>query len=131
MRSTPTSIRLPGSVSTINRRAVLSEEANRLARFFTVSTLVVLRRIHDAGGLTREELWQAYEDELTELRAIKKDGGGDFYLTQAARVSRRFAKALVGSTLEGQTLYRDAFRMLGIVRGATFRQFSANLGYRV
>ncbi len=105
-----------------NRRAVLSEEANRLARVFKVSTLVVLRRIHDAGGLTREELWQAYEAELTLLHAIKKEGGGDFYLTQAVRVSKRFARALIRSTFEGQTSFTEAFRMLGLKKMSTFRE---------
>ena len=44
---------------------------------------------------------------------LEKGSGGDFYLTQAARVSKRFARALVVSALEGRTLYADApFEML-------------------
>ena len=87
----------------------LRGELDRLARRFKVSTLVILRRIHDAGGLTREEFWREYEEELQSLLAISRGSGGNFYLTKAARVSKRFARALVISTLEGQTLHRDAF----------------------
>jgi hypothetical protein len=94
----------------------------------SVSTLVILRRIHDAGGLTREGLWEAYEQELARLRALPKSSGGDFYLTKAARVSKRFARALVGSTLEGQTLHRDAFRMLGFSKLQTFHELGRSLG---
>ena len=109
----------------------LSTEADRLARRFKVSTLVVLRRIHDAGGLTREQLRQAYDAELEQLRTLPKGSGGNFYLTQAARVSKRFARALVVSTLEGQTLYRDAFRMLGFSKLATFHELGRSLGVMV
>ena len=38
----------------------LETEVNRLARRFKVSTLVILRRIYDAGGLTKESFRQAY-----------------------------------------------------------------------
>jgi len=101
---------------------------HRLARTFKVSTLVVLRRLHDLGALGRDEMWSAYREELERLGAVTKSPGGDFYLTQAARVSRRFARALVSSTFEGQTLYRDAFRLLGFSKLETFRELARNLG---
>ena len=41
---------------------------------------------------------------------------------------QRFARALVASTLEGQTLYRDAFRMLGFSKMGTFNTFGRSLG---
>lgn len=106
----------------------LPEEARRLARVFKVSTLVVLRRLHDAGALSRPEMWAAYEQEVTRLLALPRGSGGDFYLTQAARVSKRFARALVTSTLEGRTLYRDAFRLLGFSKLETFRELGRNVG---
>ena len=110
------------------RPAGLQEERGRLARLFKVSTLVILRRLHDIGALTRDELWQAYEEEVGRLQAIPRASGGDFYLTQAARVSKRFARALVVSTLEGQTLHRDAFRLLGFSKLETFRELGHSLG---
>ena len=106
----------------------LHAEVERLAKRFKVSTLVILRRIHDAGGLTQDQLWKEYERELEKLRLISKGSGGNFYLTQAARVSKRFARALVVSTLEGQTLHRDAFRMLGFSKLATFHELGRSLG---
>lgn len=95
------------------------EETSRLAGRFKVSTLVILRRIHDVGGLNQQEFWEAYHAEVKRLQAIPRGSGGNFYLTQAARVSKRFAAALVANTLEGQTRYNDAFRMLGFSKLTT------------
>lgn len=103
-------------------------EVRRLARYFKVSTLVILRRIRDAGGLTDRQFDDAYGQELARLKALPKGSGGDFYLTQGARVGKRFARALIASTLEGQTLHRDAFRMLGFSKLATFREMGRSLG---
>jgi Zn-dependent peptidase ImmA (M78 family) len=114
-----------------NKAAHLLEEVSRLARRFKVSTLVILRRIHDAGGLTEEQFWKAYAAEVKRLRAIPRGTGGNFYLTQAARVSKRFATALVISTREGQTLYHDAFRMLGFSKQSTFLELGRSLGVGV
>src|SRR6266545_5993696 len=106
-------------------------ELDRLAKRFKVSTLVILRRIHDAGGLGKQEFWNEYERELKRILAIAKRSGGNFYLTQAARVSKRFAAALVTSTLEGHTLFNDAFRMLGFSKQATFKELGRSLGVGV
>jgi Zn-dependent peptidase ImmA (M78 family) len=108
--------------------AELLTEVSRLAKLFKVSTLVILRRIYDADGLTRQEFREAYAAEVARLIAIPRRSGGNFYLTQAARVSKRFAAALVTSTLEGQTLYHDAFRMLGFSKQETFKELGRSLG---
>ncbi len=106
----------------------LTEESARLARRFKVSTLVILRRVLDVGGLTQPEFWEAYHAEVARLGAIPRGSGGNFYLTQAARVSKRFAAALVANTLEGQTRYNDAFRMLGFSKLSTFQELGRSLG---
>lgn len=106
----------------------LADEVGRLARCFKVSTLVILRRIYDAGHLTEKELWTAYREELKRLQAIPKGSGGNFYWTQSTRLSKRFAGALVSSTLEGHTSFTEAFRMLGIKKMATFHELGHSLG---
>ena len=99
-----------------------------LARVFKVSTLVILRRLLDLKLIGRHQFHTAYEAQIRRLTDVPRpSGGGNFYLTQAARLSRRFARAVVTSTLEGQTLYRDAFQMLGIKKEQTFRTLGEEL----
>ena len=101
---------------------MLDHALPRLSRLFKISTLVVLRRLLDTGWLDRKAFEAAWGQEKARLRKIaeRSSGGGDFYHTTVSRVSRRFTRALVTSTLEGQTLYRDAFRMLGVAKTSTF-----------
>ena len=98
-----------------------------LARAFKVSTLVIIRRLMDAGRINRRQFQTAYETEVARIVGLRRSGGGNFYFTQTARLSRRFARAVVTSTLEGQTLYRDAFQMLGIKREKTFQELGSML----
>lgn len=109
----------------------LAAEIERLARRFKVSTLVILRRIHDAGGLSRDALWDAYETELARILTRPSGNGGNFHLTTAARVSKRFARALVISTWEGRSSFTEAFSLLGIKKVETFRGLSDSLGMAI
>jgi Zn-dependent peptidase ImmA (M78 family) len=103
-----------------------------LTRHFKVSSLVILRRAHDLGLIEQEAFWRWYrEEEQTIRESAPASSGGDFYATQRSRIGRRFATALIESTLEGHTLYRDAFRMLGTGKVETFNQFARELGFSV
>lgn len=110
--------------------APVADEMQRLAHLFKVSSLVALRRLFDAGFIDRDTLWQNYRQETARIRAldIGGSGGGDYYRTLAARTGKRFAHAVFSSTLEGQTLFRDAFRMLGMRKTSTFYQAARELG---
>lgn len=106
------------------------ETMQRLSRWFKVSTLVILRRLLDLGTISQDAFAKMWAIELARIRA-KADraaSGGDFYRTTLARVGKRFARALVESTLEGHTLYRDAFRMLGVAKTTTFNNIGREVG---
>ena len=115
-----------------NKENDLNTEMERLARRYKVSTLVVLRRIFDMKAIAAETFWNTWNEEFERLINIERrsGAGGDFYRTLGVRISKRFAAALVTSTLEGQTLFRDAFRMLGIKKSATFYEIAAQFGFR-
>ncbi|MDO4681933.1 MAG: ImmA/IrrE family metallo-endopeptidase [Lautropia sp.] len=108
----------------------IPDEMQRLARSFKVSTLVILRRLFDAGHLDESGLWHHYrqeQDRLQEIMQQRKGSGGDFYRSLAVRASKRFSRALISSTLEGGTLFRDAFQMLGIRSSRTFHKTAREL----
>lgn len=109
--------------------APLTDEVQRLAHLFKVSSLVALRRLYDAGFIDRDTLWLNYRQETARIRALDRGGsGGNFYRTLSARTGKRFASAVLASTLEGQTLFRDAFRMLGMRKTSTLYEAARELG---
>ena len=111
-----------------NQNSALSAEILRLARHFKVSTLVVLRRIHDTGKLDTEEFWSAWRKELIRLRRYQTGKGGNYYLSAGARTSKRFARSLAVSTLEGRTTFTEALRLMDMKKVSTFMNLAQNLG---
>ena len=102
------------------------------SRKFKASTLVILRRLYDAGTLTWDDYRSAYGAELLRIAGLLQEGrvsgGGNFYNTQPTRFGRRFTRAVITSTLEGHTLYRDALQLLSFKKVSTFNELASHLG---
>lgn len=113
-----------------NANVPILDEFQRLAKVFKVSSLVALRRLYEAKKINQRDFWMYFQEEVNRISQVQASGsgGGDFYRTLGVRVGNRFAKAVVTSTLEGQTLFRDAFRMLGFKKNETFYKEARQLG---
>ncbi len=105
----------------------LASEVKRLARRFKVSSLVILRRIYDLHGLTRDEFRRAHDDELEKLKIMTRSRRGNFYPTLITGVGERFARAVVTNTLEGETSFTEAFRLLDLKNIQTFDKLAKKL----
>lgn len=108
-------------------------ELERLAKRYRVSTLVVLKRLHDAGFVPWDDYQQQYANELErimEILVMRRSGesGGNYYYTQPLRLSRLFARAVVVSAREGSTSYRDAYHLVGTKKHETFESLAVELG---
>lgn len=111
----------------------VTAQIEHLARRFKVSTLVALRRLYDTRRMGWADYRAAYQTELGRVLGFlseRSGDGGNFYNTQPLRVSKTFTRAVVTSTLEGQTLYRDAFQMLGFKKLSTFNELASRLEVR-
>ncbi|SIS22998.1 ImmA/IrrE family metallo-endopeptidase [Williamsia sterculiae] len=109
------------------------QELTRLARRYRVSTLVILKRLFDAHFLGWDDYWERYEVEREAVIALAKrrrgeNSGGNYYNTQPLRLSRQFARAVVASTNQGDTSFRDAFQLLGTKKHETFARLADEIG---
>jgi Zn-dependent peptidase ImmA (M78 family) len=99
-----------------------------VAETFKVSTLVTLKSAFDAGLIGWDDYQARYEAEWERIRRIMDQrgttSGGNFYNTQPFRVSRQFARAVVSWTLEGKTMFSDAYMLLGTAKHETFERFA-------
>jgi Zn-dependent peptidase ImmA (M78 family) len=126
---------LPAAVLRTEFRGDFSDSGlDQLARRFTVSTLVVLRRLFDTGLLGWDEYRTRYAEEEHRVRALldeareSRSGDGNFYYALPLRLSRQFARAVIASTREGGTSYRDAYQLLGTRKHSTFEGLADHLG---
>ena len=108
----------------------LKRTLQQLATHFKVSSLVVLRRLRDAGYLSANAFRAVYNGELRRYAKVRPRSGGDFFRIQMTRIGERFAYELIADTLYGRTLYTEAFRLLAIKKQATFDKIKTELGLR-
>lgn len=60
------------------------------------------------------------EDEFVAATPNRDTGGGDYYRTTKVRLGQRFIREVIASTLEGKTLYSEAFELLGTKKTSVF-----------
>ena len=101
-----------------------SWEIERLAKKFKVSRVVIARRAQDAGFMAKGAYHTFYNKEV---KAMKKAGGGNYYLAKPYQASRRFSVAVIRDAKNGKTLFRDAMHLLGIKTHATFEKYANSL----
>lgn len=88
------------------------DNAQQLARYFRVSTQVILRRAFDAGFISVDDYRKSIQEALKASKSPAKGGGGDFYNTLFSRNSRRFTTELLSAVNSGQLSYLDGARLL-------------------
>ena len=100
-----------------------------VAKKFRVSSLVALIRLRELDLISERQFSMHYASEEERYREFErpKSSGGNFHDTEAVRTGRRFAKALIGSVLEGRTSYREAFQLFGFHKVKTFKNFAKNI----
>lgn len=95
-----------------------SDNIDKLTRYFRVSRLVIIRRAYDLRKISRSTYNLLYEAELKDIEARLKrqrqSTGGNYYATMWTRHSSLFTSTLISSVFEGQTLHRDAARLLSM-----------------
>lgn len=111
---------------------ITAAELGRLAKKYKVSTLVILKSMFDAELVNWNSYRTHYDEELERIATRMehrdaKGNGGNYYPTQAIRLSRRFAQAVLRSTFEGSTSHRDAYHLLGTKKNATLLRLAENL----
>ena len=107
------------------------QEVRRLSLLYRVSTLVILRRFFDARFLDWDVYRERYDAEHARILAVlasRGGSGGNYYNTQPLRISQAFARAVIVDAMEGRTLYRDAFSLLGAAKQSTFEGMASQLG---
>ncbi len=108
----------------------IRKQLEPLAKRFFVSKQVILGQLREIGALTWEQFMKELELEKDKTIEIisGQETGGNFYYSKPVQVSKRFARELITSTLEGQTTYSEAFRLLNINKMSTFEGIGQQLG---
>lgn len=100
-------------------------EVKRLTRIYKVSSLVILIKALQNKYVDQNTFENLYDQERLEgQRPRSETSGGDFYLTQGVRLSKRFINAVVQDAFEGKTTYVEAFQLLGVKKSATFKRMA-------
>ncbi len=102
--------------------------ADELSRELRISPLVAVRRVAERSELPANTFARRFRAAVLALPKASDAAGGNFYATALKRVGQRFARDVIASTLEGNTTFSEAFRLLGVRSGAAFQELTRRVG---
>ncbi len=112
------------------------EKAKELARRYCISSTVVIHRAHDLHLITDSnhlELQKMIHSIQRVDRDNKREQSGHptWYDIEFRRVGRTFATAVISDTYSGNTLFQDAYSLLGVKQSSTFDKMAEKLGMAI
>jgi Zn-dependent peptidase ImmA (M78 family)/transcriptional regulator with XRE-family HTH domain len=93
-----------------------------IAKWFLVSTLVILRRAHELDRLSTPRFKQLKQQMMANL-SKRDSSGGDYYRNVVARMGGRLTYAVLNEVQRRRILFRDASRLLDM-KVATLLKFA-------
>lgn len=100
------------------------------AKKLKVSTLALARRYYDFNKIDYSTYQKVYKISIENYKKKRDNKGrGNYYSTKKSNLSEPFAKAVINSTLEGQLLHDNAFRLLNISHGRAFNTLMEMYNY--
>ena len=98
------------------------EALQRLPQLYRVSAIMVLRRAHELGLVSRAMFFDRLREERNRKLVVENGRkGGSFYNNFTSRNGRLLVGSVFESVIEGRTLYREAAAVLEIKVGTLGR----------
>ncbi len=94
----------------------IRQNSEQIAQKFKVSSLALLFRARNTGLITEAALNATRQELQPPSEAVEpesKSGGGNFYNNAGIHLGKRFIREVLIRTMEGRTLYSEAFDLLG------------------
>ncbi|QCP06682.1 ImmA/IrrE family metallo-endopeptidase [Micrococcus luteus] len=95
----------------------LAELVEDLAARYCVSRSVIYLRLRVAGLVSEDVVSRHFEEQDADAPGRtprrRRESGGDYYRTATVRLGKPLIRAVLRSTREGHTSYREAMRLLG------------------
>lgn len=89
-------------------------KTENLSNIFNCSTSAIARKAFDFGFINQNEFERIIDKAIEDYKKsieLKKNTGGNYYLTLNSRLDSRFVSALYTSICEGKTSYSEAFQL--------------------
>lgn len=104
-----------------------SQNSESLAKRFKVSSLALLYRARSVGLISQQVLEstrQSMQEAFDAAEPGPKPSGGNFYNNQGVHLGKRFIREVLTRTLEGRTLYSEAFDLLGTRKTSVLQEMA-------